>query len=811
MKKVYFSMTTHPNMNYDRSLRSVIWAEFPKLYRLYLNYLRDNQRLKSHMQLPPQTLLSLKQCAPDVIELAQVIRAEGRLRFMGTFFSESIAQCQDGMSVLDAAELGCGIAAEELGAELEGFFLQEIAYTPQLPYVIHRLGVQWTIIRDWEDSLKPFLAEGLDGSRCVAVPLLEHAQHQRIRKNPDLIPDNALLITHCDMEIPVAIKRLHELEIHLREECGFDTEWCFVSEYIEKIGVDMVKHPTPCTNKPEGTPASPSYSRWCSDHLSMQVHEATLSAMEARRTACLAAFGRDASALETPVIPAARPWTTWEVEAPWTYPELVDGFGATQGREASPFREMAVLIAWGSNSDGRGWYPLLERRFERLDSFREAELIAGALTRSAVASSVDSPSGPGLAVVNAHGVPAANWHVLRASEPLALLDEHGDDAVLLLRRDGAEWEHHVRLDVPPYSVCGLRKARGRRAPARETPGHAVSNGLLTAEFADGVLHLSRPGQPRASLGLDAFRMHVKCLDAGLRAPQPEGEWRVTIVPGDFPRLIACRQIDYHLHFRAEYTLDGDRLFADWQFFFTYPTLVDSLDDFDAGGPKTDFTPGGLCALLDTGLPGAVWYDAPFGVVEHPNPEKSFVPPLTHAFLARANGGAALVSRSGSQSFKVHGARGRLGLCMGKSITSGGRRKLLHRSGDRIDDFGSDTEWYKEFFHGELRHRFVVHAFNGDWRDQALPNVCRALAQGPRVLDCTELRLKEGCLAEITPANVRLAGTEPDTGRVVLCEMCGRETTYRVRLGDFECSGRIGPFGIVEVRRPEAPERDPDAH
>ena len=238
MKKIYFSMTTHPNMNYDRSLRSVIWEQFPKLYRLYLNYLRDNPPLKSHVQLPPQTLLSLKQCAPDVIELAQSLRAEGRIKFMGTYLSESIAQCQDGMSVLDAAELGCGIASEELGADLEGFFLQEVAYTPQLPYVIDKLGVQWTIIRDWEGSLKPFWAEGLDGTRCVAVPLIEHDQRQRVRENPDLLPDNALLVSHCDMEIPATIKRLHELERYLHNECGFETEWCFVSDYLAQVGVE---------------------------------------------------------------------------------------------------------------------------------------------------------------------------------------------------------------------------------------------------------------------------------------------------------------------------------------------------------------------------------------------------------------------------------------------------------------------------------------------------------------------------------------------------------------------------------------------
>lgn len=802
MKKVYFSMTTHPNMNYDRSLRSVIWEAFPKLYRLYLNYLRDNPTLKSHMQMPPQTLLSLKQCAPDVIELAQAIRAEGRLKFMGTFFSESIAQCQDGMSVLDAAELGCGIASAELGADLEGFFLQEIAYTPQLPYVIDKLGVRWTVLRDWEDSLKPFWVEGLDGTRCVAVPMIETPLRTRIRQDPSLLPHNALIVTHCDMEIPVAIENMHMLETYLRDECGLDTEWCFVSDYLEKVGVDGVKRLAPCTNKPEGTTASPSFSRWCSDHLSMQVHEATLAAMEARRTASLVAFGHELPAGLRPSVPPTRPYTTWEVENPWIYPELVSAFGASQGAPPSPFREMAMLIAWGCNSDGRGWYPLLERRFERTDSFREAETIADGIARACLAAGQDPTSSvaPGLAAVNAHGVPAVTWHTVRSPERLSLIDANGDDAVQLIRRVGNEWEHHARLDVPEYSVRAYRKARGSQEPAQEEPGDCVSNGVLSASFADGVLGLSQPGRPDMSLGLDPFRICVKCLDGELRDPRPEGDWRVTVTPGEFPRLVTCRQLDYHIHFRAEYTLDEDRVFADWRFWFTSPTLVDTLDHFDAGGPKTDFTPGGLCASLSAETPGDVWYDVPFGVVRHPNAEESFVAPLTHAFLAQADGGVAMASRNGSQSFKVQASAGRIGACMGKSITSGGRRKLGFRVGDRIDDFAAETDWYKEFFYGELRHRFVVQPFAGDWRDLALPNVCRALAHGPRVLESLRAPARDVQLAELTPASVRLAGLEPDTGRIVLCEMCGRETEYRLRLAGVEQAGRIGPFGIVELGR-----------
>ena len=797
-KKVYFSMTTHPNMNYDRSLRSVIWEAFPKLYRLYLNYLRDNPPLKSHMQLPPQTLLSLKQCGPDVIELAQAIRAEGRLKFMGTFFSESIAQCQDGMGVLDAAELGCGVASEELDAELEGFFLQEIAYTPQLPYVIDKLGVQWTIIRDWDDSLKPFWAEGLDGTRCVAVPMLEGSQRQRIREDPDILPDNALLITHCDMEIPVAIKRLHELEIYLREECGFETEWCFVSDYIERVGVDAVKRPTPCTNKPEGKASSPSYTRWCADHLSMQVHEATLAAMESRRTASMVCFGRELP-VDVPA-PPSRPHTTWEVENPWIYPELASKFDASQGSDLSPFRQMAMLIAWGCNSDGRGWYPLLERRFERTDSFHEATLLGDSLTRECLLSDApDTSSGPGVIAVNPHGLLATTWHTLRAPEKLSLLDANGADAVKLVGRAGNEWEHLVRLDVPAYSVSSLRKVPGTQSPAQEEPGSCVSNDALSASFADGALTISQSGRADMILGLDPFQIYVKCLDKELRDPRPEGDWRTSVIHGEFPRLLARRQIDYHIHFQAEYTLDRDRVFADWRFWFTYPTLVDALDDFDAGGPKTDFTPGGLCASLATGAPGDVWYDAPFGVVCHPNPEESFIAPLTHAFVAGESVGASMVSQSGSQSFKAHGAAGRVGICMGKSITSGGRRKLRHWAGDRIDDYGCDTEWYKEFFFGELQHRFVVQPFVGDWRDAALPNVCRTLAHGPRVLGSAAALTVDRQIAELTPANVRLAGLYPDTGRIVLCEMCGRPSDYRLRLGDTERTGRIGAFGIVEIQ------------
>jgi hypothetical protein len=93
---------------------------------------------------------------------------------------------------------------------------------------------------------------------------------------------------------------------------------------------------------------------------------------------------------------------------------------------------------------------------------------------------------------------------------------------------------------------------------------------------------------------------------------------------------------------------------------------------------------------------------------------------------------------------------------------------------------------------------VVAPFRGDWRPTALPNICRALAHGPRVLTGTRSAAGTETFAELTPANVRLAGIDPDTGRIVLSEMCGLAADYRLRLGERLRTGRIDPFQILET-------------
>ncbi len=155
MKKVYITNTVHPNMNYDRSSKSIIWEKFPAIYRLFLDYVEANPATKVHFQLPGQTFESLKICAPDVLDRIHRLYEKKRVRYMGTYYSEPVGMCLNGMTALDSAMLGTSITKKELGPP-EGFFIQEVAYYPQLPYIIDRLDVQWVIIKNWEG--KPFFS-----------------------------------------------------------------------------------------------------------------------------------------------------------------------------------------------------------------------------------------------------------------------------------------------------------------------------------------------------------------------------------------------------------------------------------------------------------------------------------------------------------------------------------------------------------------------------------------------------------------------------------------------------------------------------
>ncbi|HBE03057.1 MAG: hypothetical protein A2096_06045 [Spirochaetes bacterium GWF1_41_5] len=92
MKKIYFANAVHPNMNYDRSPRSIIREKFPKIYNLFLDYTEARPYIKIHFQLPSQTFNSLKICGEKTLDRIKKLHEKGQARFMGTYI-QSLLVC----------------------------------------------------------------------------------------------------------------------------------------------------------------------------------------------------------------------------------------------------------------------------------------------------------------------------------------------------------------------------------------------------------------------------------------------------------------------------------------------------------------------------------------------------------------------------------------------------------------------------------------------------------------------------------------------------------------------------------------------
>ncbi len=794
-KTIYVANAVHPNMNYDRSSKSVIREKFPEIYRLFLDYTEANHEIKVHFQLPGQTLNSLRICAPDVLERIAALHRDGRVRYMGTYFSEPVGMCIDGMSALDSAMLGTTITREELG-EPEGFFLQEVAYFPQVPYIVNRLGVQWTVLFDWDDEFFfPYALVGLDGSTCVGVPTI--GAERLVEISSDSIPDNALIMLHNDLEIPGTVKLTDRFRERLYAN-GVEAKWVFVSDYLRVHGLKGTKRPGPSTNKKEDSADSPSFSRWVSKPIDIVTHHATLSAMESYRRSMAICLNPE---FPEPVLSNRtthpRSYVTWDVESvndyPWVAPKYLASNGSTH-----PLEAVKHLIAWSTNSDARGWYPLFERTVERRDGFAEASRIADTYARRALASDPNRHGGPGFWAINNYPLSGSIERFV-AEEPVNLLSPDRTVQVVSIRPVPEGFEHLVRIDLPPYSVAPAVLRRSPTAAlSAPTSGTEVSKGGTTiSHTGTGVDVTIRTGGASATLSLDPFKVLIQRFDAVLRAPRPEGGVRVRAFEDDLPTLVVEQQIDWHVHFHSEYILDGANVLATWKFYFTAPTLV------DAHLPQTlderDFKPGGIKARLSTGVVGRVLYDCPFGEVEHKTRTDGYIAALTHAFLESDRGGFLVASRTGSQSFHVSGKDGELALCLGRSTTSGGRRKLSFRVGAGVLDVEAEQEWYKEPFVGEYVHRFVVRPFLGSAVENLIPVWGRMLATGCPMLNSVDAGgTPVRTLYELTPSNVLFSGAIRKERKIVLNEVCGTETDFTFRVGPRQLTGHIPAFGILEI-------------
>ena len=256
-KKVYMSYILHGNMNYDRYIRPTIWRDFPVIYNNLLDFMEEHPDFKGQIQFSGQTFKSLQQAAPNVIEHAKKLHQKGQLNLTGTFYSEPVNINMDGETNFRCARLGTSIIADAIGFT-DGFYLQERAYHPQLPWILNHSGVSWVPVITGDDTCFPFKLKGMDGSVITCVPTFSR---DIILKKIANAPENSLFTIEDDYEIPLGFTRMyHDINSLDKENKDIEIEWITVKEFIGRFGVKeekYVDHTAKAKDIRNGT-----YSRW---------------------------------------------------------------------------------------------------------------------------------------------------------------------------------------------------------------------------------------------------------------------------------------------------------------------------------------------------------------------------------------------------------------------------------------------------------------------------------------------------------------------------------------------------------------------
>ena len=374
---VYMSYILHGNMNYDRYVRTTLWRDFPVIYDNLLIFLDEHPDFKGQLQFSGQTLGSLVQAAPHVLDHAMKIHKRGQLNFTGTFYSEPVNVNMDGETNYRCALLGTRIIEDFLGEKTDGFYLQERAYHPQLPWILNNANVSWTPVITNDDSWRPFRLMGQDGSSTVCVPITRSKAVERAAE----APANSLITIEEDYEIPQKFGRTYEkvAKFNASNE-EVEIVWITVKEYIEKFGVAeprYVDHAAKVNSLSHGT-----YSRWTADPLDIIIQDYTARAMADFRAAeIFSALLRNAKGWNIDKEIAASDITAiddplaWNIERADLYPTVEPKYLARDGKVTTLSRSEHLLL-WAVNSDSKGWYPIFEKRSERVTSLKNSSLLS---------------------------------------------------------------------------------------------------------------------------------------------------------------------------------------------------------------------------------------------------------------------------------------------------------------------------------------------------------------------------------------------------------------------------------------------------
>ena len=810
-KKVYMSFILHGNMNYDRYVRTTIWEQFPVIYENLLDFMDEHPDFKGQVQFSGQTAGSLKITAPHVLTHALELQRKGQLNFTGTFYSEPVNVNMDGETNFRCACLGTKII-ENIAGPTDGFYLQERAYHPQLPWILKESDVSWVPVIAGDDIFRPFRLKGLDGSSFVCVPTTRERLGEKIMR----APENSLIVIEEDYEIPQHFSDTYSgIGRFCAEHPDIEVEWITVKEYIERFGLgeeQYVDHSVKARSPEGGT-----YSRWTADPLDIQVQEATNSAMADFRAAKMMNaliqeyFGEtlDVPFDKTGIVLERDP-VTWNIEHTGLYPDVEARF-LSRGGEVTVLSKAEHLLLWAVNSDAKGWDPLYERRRERLWSLKTSSNLSKLLIdkgldylskrirlrgfdRCYLVASFEQER---TATVRFEEDFPCRYYDLSTGKELVSSSLFADGKTL----------HDVDIPLPAfgYKAVGVKRME-ETVGAGWTEGESIEqDGIRLSSDGDKVI-IERDGK-RMELGLSPFMIRALAEvtqgenDDIWRPNQPYGPVRTGVRRSEgAARLRLLSQPDWQVHLEQVFSIRRGEIVCDLKFTFPNPCLVRHEGAFE--GRK--YLPEGLDLVLKTFNKGKPYFDIPFGISEGVD-GISYLCPLSTCFLQQEGGGIVISPQTGEQAFKVDAENGEVTVYLGSSTTSG----PIHDVGLTFDTpthVSHEPAWYSEPFHGEYRHRIVFRPFDGDWKEQHVPLTFRNFSAPVYTRTAYPSKEKAGkrlpaekSLISISSPDVDITmmDYEPEKGLVFrLNERTGQEHSVTIEVNNKKTETLLKPFGIV---------------
>jgi len=808
-KTVYVSYILHGNMNYDRYVRPTIWKEFPVIYDNLLDFMDEHQDFSGQLQFSGQTISSLMQCAPEVVDHALAIHNRGQLNFTGTFYSEPVNVNMDGETNYRCCWLGTRIV-EDIVGETDGFYLQERAYHPQLPWIFNHSKVSWTPVITGNDAdVKPFKLIGMDGSESVCVPITR----DRLLEKIAAAPKNSLFTIEEDYEIPQSFTSTYAKVAKFNEENneGIEVKWITVKEYIKKFGLGesrYVDHSAKASNRDNGT-----YSRWTADPLDIVVQNATNKAMADFRAArIIDALVQDRLGVKSDVLLAESDINlihdplVWNIERAEIYPGIVEKYLSDDGKPTL-LSNAENLLLWAVNSDAKGWFPLYEKRRERINSFENSSLLSNTVINTAMDAlaselKVDGTCEKYYLVANMEAARTKAVE-LTSKTPVEVYD-CADGSLIPSESVFASGQYVVnfKLDLPSYGykTVGLRTISKASRDCWEDGTVITAEGVSVSSKGDKV-ELLLNGK-KVTLSMDDFQ--IKALaqmregkgDDQWRAAKEYGQARVSVRKGLKPQLRIERQLDWLLHLQQLFTIVDGKVFCDVSFVFPHPTLVRKEGEGDM------FDPRGLSLIVDTFEKGLVHYDIPFGISSYDSKTTAYLCPLSTCFLQQESGGLVVSPQTGEQAFSCDADQGRMTLHLGASTVSGPIRDVDLEFEDKTT-VNHELAWYLEPFHGQYDHRIVFYAYEGDWKDAHIPASIREVSSPVYFREFTPSAGSlpaQLSLLSIDKANVELTSAKCRDAvlSLRLNEREGLQTKTSVTIGDKTIQADLHSFGIEDL-------------